>query len=115
VWNTHSSSIKPTKFEREKTAAASNRYLLVPLSHTELRRHQSGTQILAPLKVLNGSFVFLCLRLRGERAEISSLLGFRILLAGIQPVFAGSQFSDHEDFLVECGTRTQLLLARVFT
>jgi hypothetical protein len=50
-----------------------------------------------------------------ERAEISSLPGFRIFLAGIQPVFSGFQFSDHEDFVVECGTRTQLLLARAFT
>jgi hypothetical protein len=68
-----------------------------------------------PLEKLHCLLVFLCLRLRGECAEISSLPGFRIFLAGIQPVFAGFQFSDHEDFLVECGTRTQLLLARVFT
>jgi len=99
------------KFEREKTVGASNRYLLVPLSHTELGRHQSGMQILGPLKVLNGSFVFLCLNLGSECAEISSFPGFRIFLAGMQPVFAGFQFSDHEDFR----TRTQLLLARVFT
>jgi hypothetical protein len=48
-----------------------------------------------PFKVLNGSFVFLCLRLRSERAEISSLPGFRIFLARIQSILAGLQFPDH--------------------
>jgi len=49
-----------------------------------------------PLEILNGAFVFLrrspCL----ERAEISSFARLRIFLTGIQPVLAGSQFSDHD-------------------
>ncbi len=48
-----------------------------------------------PLEVLNGAFVFLCLCFRRERAEISSLLGFRIFLARIQPILPGFQFPDH--------------------
>jgi hypothetical protein len=51
---------------------------------------------LPPLEVLNGTFVFLRHGLCIERAEISSFARLRIFLAGIQPVLAGFQFSDHD-------------------
>jgi hypothetical protein len=87
----------------------SGRYRRVPLSYTHLPQHESSGQNLMPLKVLNGSFVFLCLCLRRERAEISSLPGFRIFLARIQPIFAGLEFSDHKGFSALCGARMQIL------
>jgi hypothetical protein len=84
--------IRPGK----QRVAASRRQRLVPISHTELARHESSTRILLPLKVLDRSFVFLrrgrCL----ERAEISSFPGFRIFLAGIQSVLTGFEFPDHD-------------------
>ena len=46
-------------------------------------------------KVLHCLLVFLCRSLSLEGAEISSLTGVRIFLAGIQPVFAGFQLPDH--------------------
>ncbi len=58
MWNMHRISIKPTKFE-QAAAAASGRYRRVPLSYTHLPQHESSGQNLMPLKVLNGSFVFL--------------------------------------------------------
>ena len=51
---------------------------------------------LTPLEILNGAFVFLRRGLCIERAEISSFARLRIFLAGIQPVLAGFQFSDHD-------------------
>lgn len=33
----------------------------------------------------------------GESAEIAPLAGLRVLLARVQPVFAGFQFSDHRE------------------
>jgi hypothetical protein len=50
---------------------------------------------LAPLEILNGTFVFLRPNLGIECAEISSFARL-IFLAGIQPVLAGFQFSDHD-------------------
>ena len=48
-----------------------------------------------PLEVLHGALVLLRRRARFERAEVAALAGLRIDPAGIEPVFAGSQFSDH--------------------
>ena len=47
-------------------------------------------------KVLHRLLVFLCRSLCLEGAEISSLTRLRIFLAGIQPVLAGFQPSDHD-------------------
>jgi hypothetical protein len=38
---------------------------------------------------------------RGERAEIAPPAGLRILLAGIEPVLAGSKLADHGVFIVQ--------------
>jgi hypothetical protein len=46
--------------------------------------------------MLNGTFVFRRPSLCIERAEISSFARLRVFLAGIQPVLAGFQFSDHD-------------------
>ena len=70
------------KLEPISTMAASGRYRLVRCDSM-------------PLEVLNGSFVFLCLCFRRERAEISSLAGFGIFPARIQPILPGFQFPDH--------------------
>jgi hypothetical protein len=59
-----------------------------------LRRH--FLTALAPFEILNGTFVFLRRGLGVERAKISSFVRLRIFLAGIQPVLAGFQFSDHD-------------------
>ena len=53
-----------------------------------------------PLEVLNGSFVFLCLCFRRERAEIPSFSRFRIFLARIQPILPGFQFPDHAPSII---------------
>jgi len=50
-----------------------------------------------PLEILNRAFVFLRRSLAVERAEIFSFTGSRIFLAGIQPIFAGFQFPNHND------------------
>jgi len=47
------------------------------------------------LEILNRAFVFLRCTLAVERAEIFSFARSRIFLAGIQPILAGFQFSDH--------------------
>src|SRR6476620_10739558 len=49
-----------------------------------------------PLEVLHGAFMLFrrCARLEGT--EIPPLAGLRIYLAGIEPVLAGLQFSDHD-------------------
>jgi hypothetical protein len=59
-----------------------------------------------PFKVLHG---FLVLFRRGfclECAKISSFSRLRIFLPGIQPILAGFQFPDHEDFSAARGTRS---------
>ncbi len=90
----------PQSNQADKIRAENNggRWQLDASSHTEVARHKTDTHILVPLEVLDSSFVFLCLRLCSECAEISSFPGFRIFLAGIQSVLAGFQFSNHEDF-----------------
>jgi hypothetical protein len=49
----------------------------------------------AALEELDGAFVLLRARARGEGSEISPLAGFRIHLARIKPVLAGPEFSYH--------------------
>jgi len=49
----------------------------------------------ATLEELNGAFVLLRASTRGERSEIPAFAGFRIHLARIKPVLAGSEFSYH--------------------
>jgi hypothetical protein len=51
-----------------------------------------------PLEILNRAFVFLRPSLAVERAEISPFARSRIFLARIQPIFAGFQFPNHNDF-----------------
>jgi hypothetical protein len=51
------------------------------------------------LEILNRAFVFLRRSLAVERAEIFPFPRFRIFLAGIQPILAGFEFSDHKDSL----------------
>src|ERR1019366_10202871 len=50
---------------------------------------------LMPLEILHGALVLLRGRARFEGAEIAALAGFRIDLAGIEPVLARWQFADH--------------------
>ena len=64
-----------------------------------------------PLEVLNGSFVFLCL-FRRERAEISSLAGFRIFPARIQPIHPRFQFPDHAASTIRRRSRLRALDCR---
>jgi hypothetical protein len=52
-----------------------------------------------PLEILNRSFVFLRRSFAVERAEIFSLARPLIFLAGVQPIFAGFQFPNHNDSL----------------
>jgi hypothetical protein len=51
------------------------------------------------LEILNRAFVFLRRCPAVKRAEIFPLPRSRILLAGIQPILAGFQFSNHEILL----------------
>jgi len=48
-----------------------------------------------PFEILNRACVFLCRCLAIERAEIFPFARSRIFLAGIKPILAGFQFSDH--------------------
>ena len=50
-----------------------------------------------PLEVLHRALVRLGLIAGGERAEVATLPGLWILLAGVQAVLAGREFSDHGD------------------
>jgi hypothetical protein len=50
-----------------------------------------------PFEILNRALVFLRRSLAVERAEIFSFARCRIFLAGIQPIFAGLQFPNHND------------------
>jgi hypothetical protein len=50
---------------------------------------------LVVLEILNRAFVLLRCSFAVERAEVFSFARFRIFLAGIQPILAGFQFSDH--------------------
>jgi hypothetical protein len=98
------------KIRAVRSSAVFSLYRLVPPSHTHLPQHESSTQNLMPLKILNGSFVLLCLCLRRERAEISSFARLRIFLARIQSILAGFQFPYHKDFFALCGTPMQICL-----
>jgi hypothetical protein len=49
-----------------------------------------------PLEILHGALVLFGRRPRFEGTEIAPLAGFGIQLSGIEPVFAGLQFADHE-------------------
>jgi hypothetical protein len=62
-----------------------------------------------PFEILNRAFVFLRRSLAVERAEIPSFARSRIFLSGIQPILAGFQFPDHNDFLGGLVTATQML------
>src|SRR5205814_10667374 len=53
----------------------------------------------ATLEELNGAFVLLRAGTRGEGSEIPALAGFRIHLARIKPILAGSEFSYHAGHL----------------
>jgi hypothetical protein len=44
---------------------------------------------------LDGSLVFLCRRPGRKRPKITATLGLRILLAGIQSIFARRELADH--------------------
>src|ERR1700683_4145199 len=48
-----------------------------------------------PLEVLHRPLVLLRRRARGESAEIAPPAGLRILLARVEPVFAGRELADH--------------------
>ena len=58
-------------------------------------RSTKASESLVVLEILNRAFVFLRRSLAVERAEIFSFARSRIFLAGIQPILAGFQFSDH--------------------
>ena len=61
-------------------------------------------------KVLRCLLVFLRRSLCLEGAEISSLTGLQILLAGIQPILAGFQLPDHDSKYsqTKCSARVEL-------
>jgi hypothetical protein len=48
-----------------------------------------------PLEVLNLAFVLLGGAFALEGAEVAALAGLRVLLARIEPVFAGFELADH--------------------
>src|SRR5215468_6784405 len=52
-------------------------------------------QLVRALEELHGALVFLSFLTRPKSPQISTLPGLRIYLSRIQPVFSGSQFSDH--------------------
>jgi hypothetical protein len=52
-----------------------------------------------PLEILNRAFMFLRRSLAAEGAKVFSFARSRIFLARIQPIFAGFQFPNHNDFL----------------
>jgi hypothetical protein len=58
---------------------------------------RSSNDKLMPLEILHRALVLLRCRTGGECAEIPPPAGLRILLARIEPVFAGSKFADHGD------------------
>jgi hypothetical protein len=62
-----------------------------------------------PFEILNRAFVFLRRCLALESAEIFSFARSRIFLAGIQPILAGFQFSNHIDFLPALVAAPQIL------
>ena len=66
--------------------------------------------VLVTLEILNRAFVFLCRSLAVKRAEIFSLARSRIFLAGIQPILAGFQFPNHNDF-----RRAVVMATRILT
>src|SRR5258707_4594359 len=99
VWNTDASLIKPAKFEQGTTASQPSR------SGRRLGNRRSSKRsslALMPLKILNRAFVFLHRSLAAVSAEIFSLARSRIFLAGIQPIFAGFQFPNHNDSSAGC-------------
>src|SRR3546814_5707985 len=48
-----------------------------------------------PFEILHFALMLLGSRARRERAEVAALPGLGILLARIEPIFAGCQLSDH--------------------
>jgi hypothetical protein len=64
---------------------------IVALSEPKTRVfHRSVT-----LEVLHGALVRFRFLARGERSQVSTLTRLGVLLAGVQAVFSGRQFSDH--------------------
>jgi hypothetical protein len=64
-------------------------------------RPRSGmTRPLMPLEILHRALVLLRRRARCKSAEIAPPAGLRILLARVEPVFAGSKLADHGVFIV---------------
>jgi hypothetical protein len=51
---------------------------------------------LVPFEILHSAFVLFGGRARLESAEITPFAGLRIYFPGIEPVFTGLQFADHE-------------------
>jgi hypothetical protein len=62
-----------------------------------------------PLEILNRTLVFLRRGLAIEGTEIFSFARSLIFLAGIQPILAGFQFLNHNDFLSRSLTATPML------
>src|SRR5258705_11915909 len=48
-----------------------------------------------PFEILHGTLVLFRRRARFEGSEVAAFAGFRVYFAGIEPVFARLQFSDH--------------------
>jgi hypothetical protein len=62
-----------------------------PAEHATRRQLQPSM----PFEILHGALVLLCSRARFEGSEVAASARFRIDLAGIEPVLAGSQFANH--------------------
>jgi hypothetical protein len=48
-----------------------------------------------PFEILHGALVLFRRRTGFEGSKVTALARFRVYFAGIEPVFAGLQFSDH--------------------
>jgi hypothetical protein len=80
-----------------------------------IQRCPNGSQSFStsvPLEVLNGALVRFGLLARGERSQVSTLTRLRVLLAGVQAVFSGRQFSNHAGLDDRCSDAVVLLRAK---
>ena len=76
---------------------------------TSIPRDPSG-RYLVPLEILHGALVLFGRSARFERSKIAALARLGIGFPGIEPVFAGSQFTDHDSGLL-CADNCKFVVA----
>src|SRR6516225_9281090 len=81
------------------TNAARFSALSSPSLFAPLNASWDGVCLMAMLEKLDGTLVFLGGLSGRESAQVAALAGASILLARIQPIFAGFEFSDHDESL----------------